>query len=562
MLYNNNKQQIIMASNQIQSTNGSAPIRIQSIFNETISKIINLLEQEPSITTTTDTSVSGVEPDKMTNQLSNSNQKLYTNLIPILQSFLMNIQIYHTATFNGIINGISAVVPEQSIITGGEISQPNVSHKWQNSGAEDTSNISILENQLAGFAAMELNDTRPINLLKPGHSAYQLRSAASQETRRFWEQPMTNPRQTFNSTPPSYVSSNQSNYDDFLKHYTDEFTKYHNTYVDDSSEGENEDAYQSLSEYVNERTSTDLCVATVDQKPEQPSNLGASTKTGFETRQCDGTQCCARLSKYMKYRIADLSDDCIKSYPPDTYIEGGFVFGKPCLNIISSETEDRGGFVCQEHLNDTGVEDIRQPRPNSGKDDDLEIVFSNEGYSRPAAASYKKPSTDWEGFDYYKEYDPNYSASRRINSHRVNDAFSKNHQCCARLNKFRLYRLELEPDNFLDTYPDDVYIEDGCIYGTACQNLISDESYSAGIRFCIEHESDPYVDNICEPMVIKHKLSKQGAQNTSNYIKNGLAETETIPNDSTARTLRRSDRLNQTSKYEWDKYNTDFNYLG
>ena len=540
--------------------------KIQAIFDETITKIIRVVDIQPSTTSqpTTDTvSIPGI--DKV---------KLSTDLIPILQTFLMNVQIYHTATFNGIVNGISTFMPEQSLITGGEISQPSVSTKWEtplSTTNYSDSNISILENQLAGFAAMELNDTRPINLLQAENSAYLPRSAASQETRRFWEQPRTNQRQTFNSTPPSYVLSNQSNYDDFLKHYTDEFTKYHNTYVDDSSEGENEDAYQSLSEYVSERTSTDLCVATIEQKPEQPSNLVASAKTGFETGQCDGTQCCARLSKYMKYRIADLQDDFIKSYPPDTYIEGGFVFGKPCLNIISSETEDKGGFFCQEHLNDTGVEDIRQPRQDitydrdHRKDDDLEIVFNNEGYSATPASSYKMPSTtDCEGFDYYGEYDPNYSASRQINPRGVNDAFSKNHQCCARLNKFRLYRLELEPTNFLDTYPDDVHIEDGCIYGTACQNLISDESYGAGIRFCIEHESDPYVDNICEPMVINSKLKTLGQQTTQNHTKKSntdLAEMGTNTNESSVRTVRRSARLNQSGSYEWDKYNTDFNYL-
>ena len=590
-----------MASNHIQSPSGTAPIRIQSIFNETISKIINLVEQEPSTTATTDTANTGDEPVKMTKQLPKDKQKISADLIPILQTFLMNIQIYHTATFNGIINGISAVVPGQSLITCGDISQPSVSHKWQTQHSVDTSNsnINVQENVLAGFAAMELNDTsttngtfnvadtRPISLVGKGMSEYQPRSAASQETRRFWEKDGQIPRQTFNSPPTSYVSSNQSNYDDFLKHYTDEFAKYHNTYVDDSSEAENEDSWQSLSEYVSERTYPE---------PEQPSDLGTLIKSGVEAQQCggttstglfaqpvgnsfslNGTQCCARLSKYMKYRIADLSDDFVKSYPPDTYIEGGFVFGKPCLNYISSETEDKGGFFCHEHINDAGVEDIRQPRPDitydrdNGKDDNLEIVFSNEGYKASASSSYEKPSTsDWEGFDYYGEYDPNYSTARQINRHGGNDAFSKNHQCCARLNKFRLYRLELESTNFLNTYPNDVYIEDGCVYGTACQNLISDESYSAGIRFCIEHESDPYVDNICEPMIINSKLTKQRPQNTScqqtfqNQIKKSnsdMAETENIPNDVSTSAVRRSSRLNQTGSYEWDKYNTDFNYL-
>jgi hypothetical protein len=572
-----------MAANHIQTPSGITPSQIQSIFNETISKIINLVAQEPSITpTTTGTSNTGNEPGKMPNPHPKDNLKLSAEMIPILQTFLLNIQIYHTATFNGIINGISSVINGQSLITGGDINQPSVSHKWQ-----PENNISAQENVLSGFASMELNDTRPINLLSPDKSVYQPRSVASQETRHFWEQPRAIHQQTYNSPSQSYVQSNQSNYDEFLKHYTDEFAKFHNTYVDDSSEGENEDNWKSPSEYVSESACPDL-------KPEQPSE---TAKTGFEALQYNGTQCCARLSKYMKYRIADLADDFVKSYPPDTYIEGGFIFGKPCLNNISLDTEnigqvsqclgnkrseDKGGFFCQEHLNDAGVEDIRQPRPDitydrdNGKDDNLEIVFSNEGYK---ASSNDKPSTaNLEGFDYYGKYDPNYSASGQINSyysatntyHGDNDTFSNNHQCCARLNKFRLYRIELEPTNFLDTYPADVYIEDGCIYGTACQNLISNESYNAGIRFCIEHESDPYVDNICEPMIIKSKLTKHNTQSllnttrhqtTENHSKKSnpdLAETETIPNENSARTIRRSAKLNQTGSYEWDKYNTDF----
>jgi len=539
-----------MAFNHFQSHGPTTSGQIQAIFNETITKIINLVETSTNTTSipTTNTTNEGVEPCKMANP-PKDNKNLSADLIPILQTFLLNVHIYHTTTFNGIINGISAVVPEQSLITRGDICQPSVSHKWQTQHENiSNSNINVLENELAGFAAMELNDSRPINFL--GKSEYQPRSTASQETRHFWakEKPIT--QQTYNSPPPNYIQANQSNYDDFLKHYTDEFAKYHTTYVDDSSDGENENTWQSLSEYVSEMTP------------------GVSDKKEQSAEQLSEFQCCARLSKYMKYRIADLDDDFVKSYPPDTYIEGGFVFGKPCINRVIQSAVDKGNYLCSDHINDVGIEDIRQPRPEIHRptEDDVEIIFSNKGYYTGRGLEKKD---EWEGFDYYSDYDPNHY-KRQLPSTGSTDAFSRNYQCCARLNKFRLYRLELESDKFLDTYPDDVYIEDGCVYGTACQNLISDESYSAGIRFCVEHESDPYVENICEPMVINSKLPKyhasnlqikQNPQNNMNSSSHTVANTTNIETDTSTRTVRRSARLNQTGSYEWDKYNTDFNYL-
>jgi hypothetical protein len=71
-------------------------------------------------------------------------------------------------------------------------------------------------------------------------------------------------------------------------------------------------------------------------------------------------------------------------------------------------------------------------------------------------------------------------------------------------------------------------------------------------------------------MIIKSKLTKHNTQSllnttrhqtTENHSKKSnpdLAETETIPNENSARTIRRSAKLNQTGSYEWDKYNTDF----
>jgi hypothetical protein len=519
-------------------TTSTTQTRIQEIFNETIGKIINLVEP----------SNPGPEPNST---VPIDRTMVSADLIPILQTFLMNVQIYHTTTFNGIVNGISTAVPVQSMIKG-DITQPSVSNRWaSNDGSTTNTELTQKENELAGFAALELNDTKTIWPVVPPIQQQQqppCYSNAAHETRKYWG---------------SRTLTNHSNYDDFLRNYTEKYSRYNNTYVEDSSDGEyqgmdavnvptvddeKEDAWQSLSEYISEMTHGTNEKTQLDQQP-------AETLSEF--------QCCARLSKYMKYRIADLDKDFVKTYPPDTYIEGGFVFGKPCINKVSQSSADKGNYLCSEHINDVGIEDIRQPRPeihSPAKDDDSDIVFSNKGYY---TGSLEKKD-EWEGFDYYSDYDPNYY-KRQLPSTGSSEAFSHNHQCCARLNKYRLYRLELESDKFLDTYPEDVYIEDGCVYGTACQNLISDESYNAGIRFCIEHESDPYVENICEPSIANTKITRaspnspyhpQSSLPTDN--ESSVAESLGLQEQPIPNFPRRSSRLKKNGSYSWDKYNTDF----
>lgn len=531
-------------------TTSTTLTKIQDIFNETIGKIITLVEPPNQ----------GPEPIS-SEQIDKA--KVSADLVPILQTFLMNVQIYHTTTFNGIVNGISTAVPVQSLIKE-DITQPSVNNRWAPTGGSTANNgFTQPENELAGFAGLELNDTKPIWPVVAStpqvHQQPPSYSDAAHETRKYWG---------------SRTLTNHSNYDDFLRNYTEKYSRYNNTYVEDSSDGEyqgidavdgpqvddeNEDAWQSLSEYVSEMTPG--ASATEQNKIHRDQKPAAS-----QAEVLSEFQCCARLSKYMKYRIADLDKDFVKTYPPDTYIEGGFVFGKPCINKVSQTTADNGSYLCSEHINDVGIEDIRQPRPETNrptKDDDADIVFSNKGYY--TGGLDKKD--EWEGFDYYSEYDPNYY-KRQLPSTGSSEAFSHNHQCCARLNKYRLYRLELESDKFLDTYPGDVYIEDGCVYGTACQNLISDESYNAGIRFCIEHESDPYVENICEPSIVNTKITRTTpnsvhhpqpilpTDNESSVAESiGLLE-QPIPNFP-----RRSSRIKRISGYNWDKYNTDFTDL-
>lgn len=521
----------------------STATKIQEIFNDTIGKIINLVDQQNSCPSSESVSTRNKTIDPA---------KVSVDLIPILQTFLMNIQIYHTTTFNGLVNGISANVPSQSLLNY-DIQQPNVSNKWQSQVKYSNGHIQP-ENDLSGFAEMELNDSMPIWPIESkktftASAAPPSYSSVANETRKHWGS--------------RALTNYSSNYDDFLKNYTEEYSKYNTTYVNDSSsEGENEDTWKSLAEYVSELT----------PDHHQTSNLNVDEpKQHMKQELLSDIQCCARLSKYMKYRIADLDDDFVKSYPHDTYVEGGFVFGKPCLNKVSLGTADNGGYLCEEHINDTGIEDIRQPRPEIHSTETAsDIVFSNKGY-------YTKNITkndEWEGFDYYGEYDPstNYSKSNSNLAYTSSsDAFTEHHQCCARLNKFRVYRLELESPKFLDTYPDDVYIEDGCIYGSACQNLISNESYSAGIRFCIDHESDPYVENICMPSNANThtKLSRpdsyqsQTTANETSMIAEsiGLEEQALNTNSTTTANLRRSSRVKHTTNsqgYVWNKYNLDF----
>jgi hypothetical protein len=74
-------------------------------------------------------------------------------------------------------------------------------------------------------------------------------------------------------------------------------------------------------------------------------------------------------------------------------------------------------------------------------------------------------------------------------------------------------------------------------------------------------------------MIIKNKSSKHDTQhtqntlniqNTQNYMKKSdldLEETENIQNELPTKAISKSAMLKQPRQYEWDKYNTDFNYL-
>jgi hypothetical protein len=84
----------------------------------------------------------------------------------------------------------------------------------------------------------------------------------------------------------------------------------------------------------------------------------------------------------MKYHITDYPEDFLDAYPPDVYIEQGCVFGKPCDNMVDTNDVTAGIYFCNEHQFEIGIEDIRQPRPNTDThpNDDVEIKFANEGY--------------------------------------------------------------------------------------------------------------------------------------------------------------------------------------
>ena len=553
--------------------NSDSKQKIQSIFNDTITQIVELTKKsititnEPTIATTSATSnepstatpgASQVQaPNTNTNQCVSFAQTLTADLIPVLQTFIMNIQIYHTQVFNGIINGVAAQVPTQSIVSQ-DIHQPSVTNKWTTELplGSGTSNSSM-----AGF--VDINDTAPIwPMQRERVSDYRppSYSVASQETRQHWGTRSAH-------TAPRYSSSalqNHDNYDDFLKDYTTQYENYNTSYVQDSSDEENEDAWKSLDEYTNSMClesvnlngldiTTKSIISPSETNPANGSrNCAAGTDGTVETRLItqslgtDGTslQCCARLSKYMKYHVIDYPEEFLDSYPPDVYIEKGHVFGKPCHNRVSPAMEEAGIHFCDEHKYDVEVEDIRQPRassPDSYSNDDVQIEFRNDGYS---AAT---------GFGYYNC--DNGAADGDA------DAFFNGIQCCARLNKFRKYQLDSEPGNFLDTYPHDVYIDDGYIYGSACQNLISDDSAKAGIKYCIQHQSDPYVENICEP---SGTLNRPTTQISDFGNGNGSEEAEMLGLDELSMQNpsypKPTNNRNNPSKVSWDleNYNPSF----
>lgn len=478
--------------------------KIQNIFNDTITQIIEVTKKSITISVTNSAPVTNNKPNTAipgviqqvtekaaseqttttSNHSINIDAELPNELIPVLQTFMMNIQIYHTQVFNGIINGVSAQVPAQSLLTV-DIQQPSVTNRWTGDSLVNM-NPGTSNSSMSGF--VDINDTDPIwPMQRERESDYRPAqppsySVASRETRQHWgSRPDTYSSHEVSFTPSSY-SQTHDNYDDFLKYYTTQYDKYNNTYVQDSSsDEENEETWTSLHEYtssmqqpsntqISDHTSTTTTTTTI---------IADATKTNEPySNNGTGMQCCARLNKYMKYHIIDYPEDFLDSYPSDVYIENGHVFGKPCINLVSAEMEEAGIYFCDEHKYDVEIEDIRQPRQSSTKhnNDGVEIEFRNDGYSAG-------------GLDYY-------SNSGNTNS----DSFSHGIQCCARLNKFRKYRLNVEPTSFLHTYPNDVYIDvDGYIYGSACLNLISDDSAKAGIKYCIEHQSDPYVENICEP---------------------------------------------------------------
>jgi len=458
----------------------SSAIRIQEIFNNTIQKIIKIIQPQ--------------DADK--------ELKITGEIIPILQSFLMNIQIYHSQVFNGIINGIALQIPNQSLIPDDFGGEPDVIPRF--GGEPDRDNLVVAENALAGFAKLDIDDTRPIlqsnTKSKPNYSIGN--SSSSSSGFRDKSQNAYNNYETRDTLDSRQNIQSQTNYDDFIKTYTDAYSRYHNTYVADSSDGEDEDeTWKSLNEYIGEQSN--------------------QTEKSDGTNDFSATQCCARLSKFMKYHIIDFPVNFLDAYPPDTYIEGGYVFGKPCTRKVSNSSLEKGLFLCDEHINEPSIEDIREPRYNKMDsqfaNDDTDIIFSE--------------------YNQFGNYDNV-------------DAFADGHQCCARLNKYRIYRLENESDKFLDVYPPDVYIADGCVFGSACPNLISDESFQSGIRFCIHHQSDPYVENICEPRTIHTNLHKPFNESISDL---GLTE----------HTFNKLPQKNISSRdgYEWDKYNTDFDYL-
>jgi hypothetical protein len=534
--------------------NSDSKYKIQSIFNDTITQIVELTKKSITITnepiinepsTPTPSASQVPAPNTNHNVTIGMAPTLTADLIPVLQTFIMNIQIYHTQVFNGIINGVAAQVPTQSVVAQ-DIQQPSVTNKWTTdlSSGGGTSNSSM-----SGF--VDINDTAPIwpmqrervsDYRPPSPQSY---SVASQETRRHWGTRSAH-------TTPRYSTSalqTQDNYDDFLKHYTTQYENYNTTYAQDSSDEENEDAWKSLAEYIDSMrlesvnlNGPSITSPSTSSKPETNPANGSSNGAGLNNYP-GGVQCCARLSKYMKYHIIDYPDEFLDSYPPDVYIEKGHVFGKPCRNLVSPAMEEAGIHFCDEHKYDVEVEDIRQPRASSHDfhvNDDVQIEFRNDGYSTTT------------GFDYY---------SGGTNS-ADGDAFYNGIQCCARLNKFRKYRLDNEPTNFLDTYPHDVYIDDGYIYGSACQNLISDDSAKAGIKYCIQHQSDPYVENICEPSGTLNRPTTHNFGNGNRFEDVEMLGLDEFHADNPSRSKPTSNR-NNPGKVNWnlEKYNTDFHDL-
>ena len=478
----------------------SSTQKIQSIFNDTALKIHSLFCKD------TESSWNGANPSPSTTTPSAG----AAEIIPILQTFLLDIQMCHTQVFNGIVNAVSARVP----LLQEDILQPEVTAKWQTSenpsgGANphpESSNSNA--SPLLRFMADEASELKPIAWPMtqehvPSHSnghpstspSYSL---ASQETRRHWGS-----RSPIHENQSKYPSlANSDNYDDFIKHYTSEYSRYNTTYVADSSEDENEDTWKSLSEYVNPTNTT----------PSAQIKQIAETSVRVHGSCADSMQCCARLCKFMKYHITDYPEDFLDAYPPDVYIEQGCVFGKPCDNMVDTNDVTAGIYFCNEHQFEIGIEDIRQPRPNTDKhpNDDVEIKFANEGYFTGVD----------EGFAYYGmdglESEPIGFTHEPI-------GFTEGHQCYARLNKFRKHEISQEQHGFLDTYPPDVYIENGYVFGTACQNMISDDSAKSGIKYCMAHQSDPYVENICEPRGVLNRPTTN-----SRDLKSGLEEAEML----------------------------------
>jgi hypothetical protein len=527
---------LIPSSTSIQT---ESACKIQSIFNDTVYKIKQLFVKTAE-KNNTGVSESVIEPGQHSDEKKGPTTGVIydvgpVEIIPILQTFLLDIQIYNTQMFNGMVNSVSA----QPLLLKEDLVQPQVTAKWQST--MDTSNTALLQ----GLIMEDVTNEKPKWPMErervkdwDSHVHQQSKppsySIANKETRQHWgsRSPISIPNNfgkysnstNMHNSPISGVPT--SNYDDFLAHYTKEYANYNSTYVADSSDGENDETWKSLSEYVE-------------------SNGTKTTKPGHVDTPSSDTQCCARLSKFMKYHIIDFPVDFMDSYPPDTYIEGGNVFGNPCYNKVSKQNVAAGIYFCKEHQFDAGVEDIRQPRPDTNHDrthlnDDVDIVFSKSGYTNGNCNSTNDASHIDEGFDYYNDCP------------RVYSGFTEGHQCCARLNKYRKYDITQEPDGFLETYPPGVYMDNGFVYGTACQNMYSDESAKAGIKYCVFHQSDPYVENICEPRGVLNRPSRSTKSGSEEADMLGLTETNSNS---------RNKGDNTKTTYEWDKYNTDFNYI-
>jgi hypothetical protein len=521
----------------------SSTQKIQSIFNDTALKIQSLFCKDTESSGNGDNPSPNPNPSPSTSTTTPSTGA--AEIIPILQTFLLDIQMCHTQVFNGIVNSVSARVP----LLQEDIRQPEVTAKWQTSenpsGGANTSNASPLWSFVANESIsaqqtvswpMEREYVRSHSNGYP--SAPPSYSTASQETRRHWGS-----RSPIHENKSSYTSlATRDNYDEFINHYTKEYSRYNNTFVADSSEdeNENEDAWKSLSDYVKP----------VDANPNSASE---------PTSDPNSMQCCARLSKFMKYHIIDYPEDFLDAYPPDVYIEQGCVFGKPCSNWVDINDTAAGIHFCHEHQFDIDIEDIRQPRPSTDThpNDDVDIKFANEGYF----------NAEDQGIDYYGmdglardlAREPRDLAREPRDLAREPSGFTEGHQCCARLNKYRKHEISQEQPGFLETYPPNVYIENGYVFGTACQNMYSDDSAKAGIKYCMVHQSDPYVENICEPRGILNRPTT----NSSNP-KSGVEEAEMLGlidinlNLSKGGSAQTKDK---NSGYTWNKYNTDFNYL-